>query len=165
MGFGGWYLAFMTSALPPRSSAEHAGLATAGAPGREPLESVLERTVEALQAKFPHYTGVYIYWLDGDTLVLRSFRGRPTEHVRIPVGQGICGAAITAKDTVVVPDVNADPRYLACFLNTAAEIVVPIMKTGAAVAEIDIDSDTRDAFTADDRRFLAWVAERLAAIL
>ncbi len=115
--------------------------------------------------KIPHYSWVGIYEVQGSDLVLTSWSGpSATQHVRIPVGQGICGAAIAAKDTVVVPDVNADPRYLACFLNTASEIVVPIMKGGAAVAEIDIDSDQTGAFQAPDRDFLAWVAEQLARL-
>lgn len=115
--------------------------------------------------KIPHYSWVGIYEVQGPDLVLTSWSGpSATQHVRIPVGQGICGAAIAAKETVVVPDVNADPRYLACFLNTSSEIVVPIVKAGTPVAEIDIDSDQRDAFTADDQRFLAWVAEELSRI-
>lgn len=116
--------------------------------------------------KIPHYSWVGIYEVQGGDLVLTSWSGpSATQHVRIPVGQGICGAAVTAKDTIVVPDVNADPRYLACFLNTASEIVVPVLKGGEAVAEIDIDSDQRNAFAAGDRRFLASVAEELATLL
>ena len=113
--------------------------------------------------KIPHYTWVGIYQVEGTDLVLTSWSGpSATQHVRIPVGQGICGAAITAKGTVLVQDVNADPRYLACFLNTASEIVVPVLKDGAAVAEIDIDSDQPGAFTPADTSFLEWVASGLA---
>ncbi len=116
--------------------------------------------------KIPHYSWVGIYEVQGPDLVLASWSGpSATQHVRIPVGEGICGAAITAKETVVVPDVNADPRYLACFLNTSSEIVVPIVKAGSPVAEIDIDSDQRDAFTADDQRFLTWVADELSHVV
>ncbi len=116
--------------------------------------------------KIPHYSWVGIYEVQGADLLLTSWSGpSATQHVRIPVGQGICGAAITAKDTVVVPDVNADPRYLACFLNTASEMVVPIVRDGAAIAEIDIDSDQTDAFHAADRDFLAWVAEQLSRVV
>ncbi len=116
--------------------------------------------------KIPHYTWVGIYEVQGPDLVLTAWSGpSATQHVRIPVGQGICGAAIAAGETVVVPDVNADPRYLACFLNTASEIVVPVLRTGQPVAEIDIDSDGRDAFRAADEDFLAWVAEGLGRIL
>ena len=84
-----------------------------------------------------------------------------TLHLRIPVGQGICGAAIAEKGTVVVPDVNDDPRYLQCFINTRAEMVVPILRDGAAIAEIDIDSDQLNAFTPTDQEFVEWVAQEL----
>lgn len=116
--------------------------------------------------KIPHYSWVGIYEVQGSDLVLTSWSGpSATQHVRIPVGQGICGAAIEAKDTVVVPDVNADPRYLACFLNTSSEIVVPVLKGGEPVAEIDIDSDQKDAFQEMDRDFLAWTADCLSQVV
>jgi L-methionine (R)-S-oxide reductase len=87
------------------------------------------------------WTGFYM--LDPDdpkTLVLGPFAGAPTPHVRIPVSQGICGAAVESGETVVVDDVNADPRYLSCSISTKSEIVVPIYASGRVVGEIDIDS-------------------------
>jgi GAF domain-containing protein len=78
--------------------------------------------------------------------------------VRIPVGQGICGAAAATGQTEVVDDVNADERYLACFPSTSSEIVVPIAYDGRVVGEIDIDSDRPAAFGQDDRVFLERVA-------
>ena len=145
-----------------RAQAEQAVLAVAGSPDHSTLDSVLEHTVEALQGGFPHYTGVYIYWLDGDTLVLRALRGRPTEHVRIPVGRGICGRAAREKQTVVVDDVGADPAYLACSIETRSEIVVPVMRGSRVLGEIDIDSDVPAAFTQADRKFLEQVAFLIA---
>ncbi len=116
--------------------------------------------------KIPHYTWVGIYELDGEDLVLTSWSGpSATQHVRIPAGQGICGAAVTAKETIVVPDVAQDPRYLQCFLNTKSEIVVPVLKDGRAVAEIDIDSDELAAFKEADRAFLGWAADELARVV
>lgn len=116
--------------------------------------------------KVPHYSWVGIYEVEGAELVLTSWSGpSATQHVRIPVGQGVCGAAVTAKETVLVPDVNRDPRYLQCFLNTQSEIVVPVLRAGSAIAEIDIDSDQLAAFTQSDRDFLGWAAQELAAIL
>lgn len=116
--------------------------------------------------KIPHYTWVGIYVVEGSDLALASWSGpSATQHVRIPVGEGICGAAITARETVLVPDVSQDPRYLQCFLNTRSEIVVPITKDGAALAEIDIDSDHPAAFTERDQEFLEWTASELARIL
>jgi L-methionine (R)-S-oxide reductase len=116
--------------------------------------------------KVPHYTWVGIYHVEGTELVLASWSGpSATQHTRIPIGQGICGAAVSEKATVIVGDVNDDPRYLQCFINTRAEIVVPILRAGAAIAEIDIDSDQVNAFGSRDKEFLEWVAEELAPIL
>jgi GAF domain-containing protein len=94
--------------------------------------------------------------------VLGPFLGKPSPHTRIPLGRGICGAAATEKKTIVVDDVNADPRYLACSLETRSEIVVPILDGDAVLGEIDIDSDTAAAFTDVDRRLLEQVAALLA---
>jgi L-methionine (R)-S-oxide reductase len=71
------------------------------------------------------------------------------------------GLAAREKRTVIVGDVNADPRYLACFPYTRSEIVVPIMKGTTVLGEIDIDSDTLHAFTEKDREFLEGVAALL----
>ena len=116
--------------------------------------------------KIPHYTWVGIYNVDGAELVLASWSGpSATLHLRIPIGEGICGAAATDKATVIVPDVNDDPRYLQCFINTRVEMVAPILRHGAAIAEIDIDSDQQNAFTPTDKEFVEWVAAELLRIL
>ncbi len=123
--------------------------------------AAMTRTVEMLKS-IPHYSWVGIYQLVGDELVLGPFLGRPTPHTRIPLGRGICGAAATGKATIVVDDVNNDPRYLACTLETQSEIVVPVMRGSEVLAEIDIDSDTAAAFGERDRRMLEAVAALLA---
>ena len=117
--------------------------------------------VERLKT-LPRYSWVGIYLLDRDELVLGPFLGKPSPHVRIPLGRGICGAAATTKSTIVVDDVHSDPRYLACSIDTQSEIVVPILRGDQVLGEIDIDSDTPAAFTADDRRMLEAVAAMLA---
>jgi GAF domain-containing protein len=127
---------------------------------RDPARA-LEETVQLLAASIPRYTWVGIYVLEGDELVLGPFVGKPSPHTRIPLGRGICGAAATAKETIVVDNVNADPRYLACSLDTKSEIVVPILLRGEVLGEIDIDSDQAAAFGAADRVLL----ERVAALL
>ena len=89
---------------------------------------------------------------------LGPWRGpQATEHTRIPIGQGICGAAAATGRTEVVDDVNADDRYLACFVSTRSEIVVPITYGERVVGEIDIDSDT-PAASAGGPTFLERVA-------
>ena len=131
---------------------------------RDPARA-LDETVRLLAAEMPTYTWVGIYLLDGEELVLGPFVGKPSPHTRIPLGRGICGAAATHKETIVVDDVNADPRYLACSLETKSEIVVPIMLHGDVLGEIDIDSDTPAAFGAADRELLEHVAALLAESL
>jgi GAF domain-containing protein len=127
--------------------------------------SAMEATVRTLEADVPDYSWVGVYLLYGNELVLGPFVGRPSPHTRIPVGRGICGAAAAEKATIVVDDVNADPRYLACSVETKSEIVVPIMSDGDVLGEIDIDSDRAAAFGADDRALLEAVAARLATKL
>jgi len=122
-------------------------------------DEVLRKTVKVLHDRFAHYSWVGIYLVEGDDLVLGPWKGpQATEHVRIPVGQGICGAAAASGRTEVVDDVSADERYLACFPSTRSEIVVPIAYEGKIVGEIDIDSDQPAAFGEADRAFLERVA-------
>ena len=119
----------------------------------------LQAVVDLLHDRVEDYSWVGIYLVEGDDLVLGPWKGpQATEHVRIPVGQGICGAAAATGQTEVVDDVNADERYLACFPSTRSEIVVPIAYEGRVVGEIDIDSDRPAAFGPDDRAFLERVA-------
>ena len=125
-------------------------------------QSAMTTAVRTLKDCVPHYTWVGIYLLEGDELVLGPFFGKPSPHTRIPLGRGICGAAATAKATIVVDDVNSDPRYLACSLETQSEIVVPIMRGDLVLGEIDIDSDRRSAFGRPDRQMLESVAAILA---
>ena len=129
-------------------------------------ESAMQQAVRLLKDAIPYYSWVGIYVLEGDELVLGPYLGKPSPHTRIPLGRGICGAAATEKATIVVDDVNADPRYLACSIETKSEIVVPIMHGDRVLGEIDIDSDQPAAFGARDRALLepvaAMLAERLA---
>ena len=127
-------------------------------------DEVLREVVDVLHDRFEHYSWVGVYLVEGDDLVLGPWQGpEATEHVRIPVGQGVCGAAAASGRTEIVDDVSADPRYLACFPSTRSEIVVPIANEGQVVGEIDIDSDRPAAFGEDDRAFLDQVAALISA--
>jgi GAF domain-containing protein len=126
------------------------------------FESACEKVVTILNRELPTYTGVYIYMLEGETLVLTHYVGRPTEHTRIPIDTGVCGAAVREAATVIVDDVHSDPRYIACSIETKSEIVVPIFRDGKVIGEIDIDSDAPSAFTQEDRALLEKVAEMMA---
>ena len=118
--------------------------------------------VATLKRRMPGYTWVGIYLLDGNELCLGPFEGKPSPHTRIPLGRGICGAAAAEKATIIVDDVNADPRYLACSLETRSEIVVPIMRNGEVLGEIDVDSDRLAAFGPADQALLEAVAAAVA---
>jgi L-methionine (R)-S-oxide reductase len=125
-------------------------------------DELLRQVVDLLQERIDHYSWVGIYFVEAGDLALGPWNGpAATEHVRIAIGQGVCGAAAASGVTEIVDDVNADPRYLACFASTRSEIVVPIAYDDIVVAEIDIDSDRPAAFSAADQAFL----ERVAALI
>jgi GAF domain-containing protein len=134
-----------------------------------PSLNVLEKgIVEAIADQLPAYNWTGFYMLDPsdpETLLLGAFAGEPTPHVRIPVTEGICGAAVASGETVVVDDVNADQRYLSCSIRTKSEIVVPIRAHGKIVGEIDIDSHAPAAFAAIDRAFLEEAARIVGAYI
>ena len=130
----------------------------------EDNENIIQRTVEILDG-VSHYTWVGIYLIEGEYLVLKHYLGRPTEHTRIRLGQGICGAAVVEKQTIIVPDVKCDERYLACSIETQSEIVVPIWSGGRIIGEIDIDSDSPCVFNGKDKKMLEWIARILGDVL
>jgi GAF domain-containing protein len=128
------------------------------------LDEAIRSAVTGLADSGEHYDWVGVYLLEGDTLVLHTQVGAPTPHARIPVSQGLCGAAVRERRTIVVDDVREDPRYLACSLATRSEIVVPIVTPGGViVGEIDIDSDRPAAFGPGDRARVETTAAALAA--
>jgi L-methionine (R)-S-oxide reductase len=125
--------------------------------------AALTEVCRFLRAEFAHYPWVGVYRLDGDTLVLEAWQGaEPTEHTRIPVARGLCGQAARENRTVIVGDVTSSPDYLACFLSTRSEIVVPVRTGEKVVGEIDIDGTALNAFDASDRSFLERVAAKIA---
>jgi len=130
--------------------------------GRLRGRAALDEVCRFLFESFPHYRWVGVYRLDGATLVLEAWHGpQATEHTRIPLERGICGQAAREDRTVIVDDVRSAPEYLACFLETRAEIVVPVHHGGRVVGEIDIDGNAVRAYDASDRAFLERVAEKL----
>ncbi|HEV8309920.1 MAG TPA: GAF domain-containing protein [Methylomirabilota bacterium] len=128
------------------------------------LDDALRATVSGLADSAERSDWVGIYLLDGATLVLHNEIGKPTPHTRIPLSQGLCGAAARERRTIVVDDVREDPRYLACSLTTRSELVVPILgNRGQVFGEIDLDSDQPAAFGPDARRLVETAAAALAA--
>ena len=146
--------------VPRRARGDRAGPRTARA---RPTRSSGRRS-RSSHDRFDHYSWVGIYLVEGDDLVLGPWKGpQATEHVRIPIGQGICGAAAASGETEIVDDVNTDERYLACFVSTRSEIVVPIAYEGRVVGEIDIDSDVPGAFGEVGPRSSSSASRRLVS--
>jgi GAF domain-containing protein len=133
------------------------------APSRE---EGIRRVVEAIHESRSVYTWTGVYLLDGTELVLAHQIGKPTPHSRISLDKGICGAAAREGETIIVDDVNEDPRYLACTPETRSEIVVPLTGAcGKVLGEIDIDSDLPAAFDGGDRATLELAARILSEFL
>lgn len=135
------------------------------------VEDLMSIMVGRLAERLAHYDWVGFYMIEkggvgeDPMLVLGPYVGAVTPHTRIPLNQGICGAAVTTGRTVVVDDVNSDPRYLACSIETKSEIVVPIRLKGEVVGELDIDSHAPAAFTADDRQLVEHCARLVGLYL
>jgi L-methionine (R)-S-oxide reductase len=125
-------------------------------------EQLMSGICELLHEKLLKYNWVGFYMLDESghepMLVLGPFVGTMTPHTRIPLHQGICGAAASTGQTVVVDDVKKDPRYLACSMETKSEIVVPVFVKGKVVGELDIDSHYPAAFTRPDQELVEHCA-------
>ena len=125
-------------------------------------QDLMRAMAKLLHDKVLKYNWVGFYMLEPGALppvlVLGAFEGAMTPHTRIPLNQGICGAAAASGQTVVVDDVSRDSRYLACSLETKSEIVVPVFAQGKVVGELDIDSHFPAAFTVQDQEFVQHCA-------
>jgi len=106
---------------------------------------------EELKQKHPEFEWIGIYRRDPSNpneLVVFCFIGPPTPHTRIPIDSGICGAAVCEAQSINVPNVQEDSRYLACSLSTKSELVIPIRDTnGEIIAELDIDCSKKNGFS------------------
>lgn len=138
-------------------------------------ESILDRDVtrheklfaicELLADEVPTFNWVGFYMADPsgkEELVLGPFVGASTDHTRIPFGKGICGQVALSHETFVAQDVHAQDNYLSCSIDVQSEIVVPIMKDDVFVAQLDIDSHTRDSITIEQQETLEEICDMLA---
>lgn len=130
------------------------------------IEEKLQKTCEILQHSVAHYDWVGFYFANHQqqTLHLGPFAGLPTDHTVIPFGKGICGQVAESNQTFVVDDVTAQDNYISCNIDVKSEIVVPIFVNGKNVGQIDIDSNTLQAFTKEDQEFLEWIADEIGKI-
>jgi GAF domain-containing protein len=104
-----------------------------------------------------NWAGFYI--MRSGELVLGPFQGKPA-CVRIPVGKGVCGAAVAQQKSMLVEDVHAFPGHIACDAASRSELVVPLVGRDGVVGVIDLDSPSPARFDADDQAGI----ERIAAI-
>ncbi len=130
-------------------------------------EEKLEKICHLLNQEIPYFNWVGFYFKNGekDELVLGPYVGAPTDHTVIPYGRGICGQVAVSGQTLLVPDVRAEDNYLACSIETKAELVVPIFKNGKNIGQIDIDSHSINPFTEEDRQLMEWLCDKLSEIL
>jgi len=129
---------------------------------KEDSNKKLERVCELLRSNIPGYDWVGFYLVDqnaDEELVIGPYAGDPTDHTRIAFGDGICGRAASELETIVVGDVCKESNYLSCSAFVKSEIVVPIIKNGNLLGEIDVDSHELDNFNDEDSAFLELVCE------
>ena len=119
---------------------------------------VLQAAIELIDSFSEGYNWTGFYMLRNGKLEVGPYVGPETPHTLIELSSGICGAAASQKQTVVVDDVNADPRFLACSITTKSEIVIPLMDGDTCLGEIDIDSNRPAFFTNEDKIMLEAVA-------
>ncbi len=128
-------------------------------------QELLELVATKIRAAGSPYTGVYMYMLHGDELVLEAFDGRPTDHTRIPVGEGMCGRAVAERRDLNIPDVTQAEGYLSCSVETRSELVVLVRRHDEILGQIDIDSDVPNGFDEAEEQAVREVADALAALL
>jgi L-methionine (R)-S-oxide reductase len=125
-------------------------------------KSVMECISQRLHEKMTRYNWVGFYLVDAadpGVLVVGPFAGSFTPNARIPLDTGLCGAAASSGQTVVVDDVAKDPRYLAGSPLVKCEIVVPIFVKGKLAGELDIESYFASVFNKAEQEFVEGCAE------
>jgi L-methionine (R)-S-oxide reductase len=124
---------------------------------------MMQKIAEYLHEEISYYDWVGFYLVEEeDVLSLGPYVGEPTVHTRISFGQGICGQAAAKKDTFVIQDVSKETNYLSCNAEVKSEIVLPVMKDGKILGELDIDSHSLAPFDDEDKKFLNWICNKLA---
>jgi L-methionine (R)-S-oxide reductase len=124
-------------------------------------KEVMERIAQRLHEKMTRYNWVGFYLVDAidpGVLLVGPFVGSFTPNARIPLSTGLCGAAASTGQTVVVQDVSKDARYLAGSPLVKCEIVVPIFVKSNLVAELDVESYFVGAFTEAEQEFIEGCA-------
>ena len=128
-------------------------------------DELLREAIRLIEIAEADYDWVGIYLLEADELVLFDYIGEETEHVRIAVGDGVCGTAVAEDRNLNIPDVRAIDNYIACSMGTRSEIVVLMRDAdGEIVGQLDLDSDAPAAFDGRDEAELRIVADWLGRL-
>jgi L-methionine (R)-S-oxide reductase len=138
------------------------------APTAATVESLMERIAKRLHEKMTRYnwTGFYLVDpADANYLLVGPYAGSFSPNVRIPLDRGLCGAAASSGQVVVVQDVSKDPRYLAGSNLVKSEIVVPIYAKKKLAGELDIESYFADTFNKTEQEFVEACAAVVADYL
>ncbi|TVP58210.1 MAG: GAF domain-containing protein [Gemmatimonadales bacterium] len=127
-------------------------------------DALLRHAVKAIHSSDSRYDWVGVYLLndEGDELWLHNYVGSPTEHSRIPVGEGICGLAVAEKANQNIPDVSENEHYIACDPDVESELVVLIRAGDQIFGQLDLDSQEAAAFTDEDEAAIQAVSDKLA---
>lgn len=130
-------------------------------------DAIMREAVKKIAASDDRYdwVGIYLFNAEENMLWLHNYVGKPTEHAKIAVGEGVCGTAVAERANQNVPDVTKIENYLACSPETRSELVVLIRAGDEILGQIDIDSDQVGAFTEADEREVQAVADKLAEVL
>ncbi|PIK16629.1 GAF domain-containing protein [Halobacteriovorax sp. JY17] len=95
-----------------------------------------------------YYKTEYLIEKKSEDLLLGPYIGESTEHVKIPISEGLCGLALREERVVNIEDVHSDERHIACSLKTKSELIIPLQNSyGDCIAELDIDSNLQAAFS------------------
>ena len=132
----------------------------------ELIEHKLQKICDLLKSEIPYYDWVGFYFKNGSKqeLKLAQFSGKPTEHLIIPFGKGICGQVAVSNEKILVQDVTEQENYISCGISVKSEIVIPIFKNNENIGQIDIDSHQISPFTEDDEKLLEFVSDQVGKL-
>ncbi|NVK28522.1 MAG: GAF domain-containing protein [Flavobacteriia bacterium] len=129
-------------------------------------EHGLAEVCELLMHEIEYYNWVGFYFMNDETQILEigPYAGAETEHTRIPYGKGICGQVAVSGETFKVDDVYTQDNYIACSIETKAELVVPMKRDGKVIGQIDIDSHYAAPFSEEDEELLSNICGKIAQL-
>lgn len=130
------------------------------------INEKLKKICLFLKEEVIHYDWVGFYFTDNNKkeLHLGPYAGLETDHKVIPFGKGICGQVAESNKTFLVDDVSAQDNYISCNMHVKSEIVVPIFVNNQNIGQIDIDSNTLNAFKKEDQELLEWLTNEISKL-